>query len=85
MGNAPLHADLIPGMLVPSRCSGASGQAAGNGLIPFRHFKPCYQTGKHKQTCMICGLREKYMHIPLGHVGQFCLQCCPVCTNRGRV
>jgi hypothetical protein len=43
-------------------------------------IKPCYLTAKGAAECVICGGRKTQMHLPIGHVGYFCGDCCPACA-----
>lgn len=51
--------------------------AGGPALV-----KACYRTPKSAQMCAICGVAERFMHLPTGRVGHFCGHCCPACANK---
>src|SRR5262249_17389038 len=42
-------------------------------------IKACYRTTKKTSICIVCGRKQKHMHMPIGRIGHFCEYCCPVC------
>jgi hypothetical protein len=68
-----------PTSYLPQRMALAAMIAGTSGTEV--QVKPCYSTPRSSQKCVMCGMKAKHMHMPLGRVGHFCATCCPTCAG----
>ena len=73
---------MIHGNTLATFC-GAVTDSVSVGRALVVQIKSCYRTIRQARACNICGVTEKQMHMPIGHVGRFCGRCCPACGSRG--
>jgi hypothetical protein len=71
-----------PTLAIPSLRLSQHPMLSGSHGLP-AHVKPCYRTAKSTQSCILCGVKERRMHMPVGRVGHFCTRCCPACVGEG--
>ena len=76
--------EILQGM--PRSRTSVSYAVAGEstGAAAGMQVKPCYRTEKGAQRCAMCGAKIRQMHMPIGRIGHFCEQCCPVCVPAER-
>lgn len=59
-----------------SVADGGDREVSSNLLLD---IKACYLTNKNATSCIVCGRKNKQMHLPIGRIGEFCEHCCPAC------